>query len=183
MTILDSKGVITHKQVNLTNHAYERFLMRVESNKSREEAKQWFSKALNNCTFITRQNNGQEVYVFKTYRIVIDKHLNVITVMTENESDFENIKDTDNDIVSFIISKLNKEVRPLIQQRNETQIKVYEKEISKIKVHNPNTKDNIQKSIDDLVNEISVINNKIDYVAKIAKKYHVEPSKVHRELT
>lgn len=60
---------------------------------------------------------------------------------------------------------------------------MYEKEISKIKVHNPNTKDNIQKSIDDLVNEISVINNKIDYVAKIAKKYHVEPSKVHRELT
>lgn len=183
MVILDSKGVITHKQVNLTNHAYERFLMRVEGNKSRDEAKQWFSKALNNCTFITRQNNGQEVYVFKTYRIVIDKHLNVITIMTDNESDFENIKDTDNDIVAFIINKLNKEVKPLIQQRNETQIKIYEKEISKIKTKNPNTKDIIQESIDELVNEISIINDKIDYVAKIAKKYHVEPSKVHKELT
>nr|WNM56235.1 hypothetical protein CoNPh38_CDS0359 [Staphylococcus phage S-CoN_Ph38] len=44
MTILDSKGVITHKQVNLTNHAYERFLMRVEGKKSRKRLSNGFQR-------------------------------------------------------------------------------------------------------------------------------------------
>lgn len=181
LNIVERKKPILSKHVNITNHAYERFLMRVE-NSSREKAKEWVAQALNKATYVTQQEKGREVYVFKEHKLVIDKHLNIITIMSDNEADWESIKDTRDDISDFIKRKLNKEVRPLIKKRNDIQIKIYEKEISKIKTKNPNTKDIIQEQINSLIVDKDNTNDKLIGITKTAKKYYLEPEDVHKDL-
>lgn len=182
MSIIDKKGIIKVAQINLTNHAFERYLMRVNQDHSREQAKTWVAQALNKGKYVSKQKGGNEIYVYNGTKLVIDKHMNIVTIMTDQEADWESIKDTREDIEQFIIRKLNREAKPLIQKCDNIQINIYEKEISKLKARNPETQSIIQKDIDTLINDKKNVENKLEGICKTAKKYYIEPQKVHKRL-
>lgn len=58
--IIERRKPIKASQINLTNHGFERYLLRVGLNKSREYAEQWVARALNNSTYLRTQDNGCE---------------------------------------------------------------------------------------------------------------------------
>lgn len=180
MDYVNQKGLLKSSQVNLTKHAYERYHLRINKSHNREQAIEWTTKALNNGKYISN-SNGRSTYEYNQTQLVVDKHMNVITIM-KDEPEWESIKDTRSDIEEYIIKKLRKEVRPLITKDKETQISIYEKEINKLKTNNPKTKEYIQKTIDELLNNKENNITKIQGIIRTAKKYYVKPNDIVKNL-
>lgn len=179
MDYVNQKGIVKESQVNLTKHAFERYQLRFGKH-TREQAISWITMALNNATYLSNAN-GRSTYEYDNARIVVDKHMNVITIMKE-ELDWNSIKDTRSDIEEFIIKKLRKEVKPFLRVDKELQISIYEKEINKLKTNNPTTKEYIQKDIDELLNNKENNITKIQGIIRTAKKYYVKPNDIVKNL-
>ncbi|ARQ95945.1 hypothetical protein qdsa001_189 [Staphylococcus phage qdsa001] len=181
MNIVEQRKPIKSKHINLTKHAYERYTLRV-SNDSKERACQWFASALMQATFEHTQKGGNEVYVFKNYRIIIDKHLTIITVIDTEDDNWEGIKEAREQIETYIKGKLKRTVTPLFTKLDRIDISIHEAHISMIKTRNPKTKDIINKNIIELERNKSLLLNSIEGVKKTAHKYYIELKDIHKRL-
>lgn len=179
--IIERKKPIKASQINLTNHGFERYLLRVGLNKSREYAEQWVARALNNSTYLRTQDNGCEEYSFDNFTIIVDKFLNIVTIKMADE-DWKSINEVQSDITRYITNKLKKEAHPHVQAKKNFTIKIYEAKVKQIKAKSPKVKDIIQKQIDDLEHQLCLHNDKLEGIKKKVKKYYLDPSDIIKEV-
>lgn len=182
MNIVERRKPLKGTNINVTNHAYERYLLRVNKYGNRDQARTWLASALNKAKFVKKQEDLNEVYVYGKHKLIIDKHLNIVTILSTDDIDWDSIEDTRDDITKYVTNKLKREVRPLVKRRKELQVSIYEAEINKIRARSPKIKANIQEKIDTLINDKNKTTNKMEGIVKTAKKYYIDPVTVHKEL-
>ncbi|AVP37465.1 hypothetical protein [Staphylococcus felis] len=157
------------RQLNLTNHAYQRYLERVSDSSKRHEAANKLSQLVSTAKERSIDETGKTTYYAKGLAIVVSEDgYNVLTVYRKTRFDdcdlFENI-------IEIVKREVYKEERYLNGKKRSLLIEMHEAEIRKLKVFNPETQSIIQNKIDFIKTEISNINDKLRQAKDVSKKF------------
>lgn len=76
-------------------------------------------------------------------------------------------------IIGVVKGELCKEERQLKAEKRRLLIEMHEAEIRKLKVFNPDTQSIIQRKIDGLTTQVSIINDKLRQADEIRKKFKI----------
>lgn len=156
---------------NLTNHAYHRYLERIGKGEKHHILNR-LTQLLENSRETSPGTNNSTVHFSKGIAIVLAEDNYTILTVYRRKPDVLN-SDLFEGIIGVVKGELCKEERQLKAEKRRLLIEMHEAEIRKLKVFNPDTQSIIQRKIDGLTTQVSIINDKLRQADEIRKKFKI----------
>lgn len=158
-------------KLNLTNHAYQRYLERVSESAKRHEAANKLTQLVNVSKDSESGDNESTIYYSKGLAIIVaNDGVNVLTVFRKSRF---NDCDLFNNIIKIAKREVFKEERHLNTLKRDLLIEWHEAEIRKLKVFNPETKAVIQRKVNELTAEITDVNDSLRQAKDVRRKFGI----------
>lgn len=161
------------EKYGVTNHAVlrgrERVGLKGTGNKLRENVVDWCNRVIPQSEFIGECEEGHSNYRFREFKIVVSKDNSVITISYYNGIDYGLAEE----INGMIRKKLLKELKTRKHELRKTEIFMHETEIKRLKSYNPKSVETIEKELQVIKKNLSVLRNRVDDIDRLAKRYKI----------
>lgn len=163
---------------NITNHAMERYAERVSrvgygKQSFRKQAEEWAEANVPKSTSLGKKADGHLHYRIDNMELVVSTDDQLITIL-DVDPDLDIIDDIVHAVSDGIKRQLERTIRPYRRMQRELLIEMHEREISRLKVFNPETQDIIGGKISEVQSQLTEVEAKLRSIQRLASKYGVD---------
>ena len=167
----------------VTRHALDRFSERVTPLWEHEpdfhdRVLKWCTDALETAKFIRAQDDGKLQWRFAENVIVTCPEIKTVITIRPSKFSDNTAPSLEEEVISVIKNTVVKALRPLFVKKHEIIIEMHSHELSKLRVHNPQTKKIIRGRIDALQGELEDLTKDIQAHSAVGHKYGINIDEV-----